>query len=69
MVDFRKLNEKSVAEPFYMPTCEEVIARLGPAKFLTKLDLAKGFHQIPPSFESLLPIHAAHSVIQIKTKV
>ncbi len=52
VVDFRKLNEKSVAEPFYMPICEEVIARLGPAKFLTKLDLAKGFHQIPMAPES-----------------
>ncbi len=46
-VDF--LNSITVAEPFYMPSTEEVIARLGVAKFLSKVDLAKGFHQIPMS--------------------
>ena len=48
-VDFRKLNFITVAEPFYMPSTEAVIARLGAAKFLSKVDLAKSFHQIPMS--------------------
>ena len=30
-----------------MPLTEEVIARLGQVQFLSKLDLAKGFHQVP----------------------
>ena len=47
VVDYRKLNSVTVYDPFYMPSTEEVIARLGQAQFLSKLDLAKGFHQVP----------------------
>ena len=34
-------------DPFYMALTEEVIARLCQVQFLSKLDLAKGFHQVP----------------------
>lgn len=47
VVDFRKINSVTIVEPFYMPSTEEVIARLGSASFLSKVDLAKGFHQVP----------------------
>ncbi len=30
-----------------MPTIEEVISKLGHAKYFSKLDLTKDFHQIP----------------------
>ncbi len=49
VVDFCKLNTITVAEPFYMPSTEEEIARLGATKYLSKVDLAKGFHQISMS--------------------
>ena len=42
VVDYRKLNSVTVYDPFYMPSTEEVIARLGQAQFLSKLDLNIG---------------------------
>ncbi len=52
VVDFRKLNAITEPEPFMMPTVDHVIAQLGAAKFLSKLDLLKGFHQVPLTEES-----------------
>ena len=45
-VDFRKLNAITEPDPFYMPAVDEVIDKLGEAKYLSKLDLSKGFYQI-----------------------
>ena len=39
-------------DTFYVPSTEEVIARLGQVQFLSKLDLAKGFHQVPMAYNS-----------------
>ncbi len=47
VVDFRKLNTVTVPEPFQMPTIQAIIAKLGSAAVLSKLDLVKGFHQVP----------------------
>ncbi len=52
VVDYRKLNQVTEDEPFYMPSTEEISARLGAAHCFSKLDLAKGFHQIPMAKES-----------------
>ncbi len=52
VVDYRKLNQVTEDEPLYMPSTEEILARLGAAHYLSKLDLAKGFHQIPMAEES-----------------
>ena len=52
VVYYRKLNSVTVYDHFYMPSTEEMIARLGQAKFLSKLDLAKGFHQVPMTDDS-----------------
>ncbi len=46
-IDFRKLNSVTVPDPYYMPTVDELIGKVGEEKFLTKLDLAKGFYQVP----------------------
>ena len=48
----RKLNLVTLAEPFQMPTITEIISRLGNATYLSKLDLMKGFHQVPVDPES-----------------
>ncbi len=47
VVDYRKLNSVTVPEPFQMPTVTEIVSRLGNAVYLSKLDLMKGFHQVP----------------------
>ena len=46
-VDYRKLNAVSQLEAYPMPRIEDLLDRLGKAKFLTTLDLAKGYWQIP----------------------
>ena len=45
--DFRKLNAVTVPDPFPMPRVETLINRVGQAKFLTKLDMTKGYWQVP----------------------
>ena len=47
VVDFKKLNSVTIPEPFAMPTIDSIVAQLGSASFLSKLDLLKGFHQVP----------------------
>lgn len=47
VVDFKKLNNVTVPEPFKMPTIDSIVSQLGSATFLSKIDLLKGFHQVP----------------------
>ncbi len=46
-VDFSKLNAVSAFDPYPMPRVDELIERLGKAKYLSTLDLCKGYWQIP----------------------
>ena len=46
-VDFRRINAVSVPDPYLMPRVDEIIDRLGKAQSLSKLDLNKGFRQVP----------------------
>ena len=46
-VDYRGLNSKTVFDPQPMPKIEDVLNKLGKAKYLSKLDLTKGYWQIP----------------------
>lgn len=46
-VDYRKLNSQSRVDPYPVPRVDELIDRLGNAKFLTTLDLARGYWQVP----------------------
>ena len=45
--DFRKLNEVSLFDAYPMPRVDELIERLGPAQFISTLDLTKGYWQVP----------------------
>ncbi len=47
VIDFKKLNAITVREPFTMPSVEDIISKLGSATVLSKIDLQKGFHQVP----------------------
>lgn len=47
VIDYRKLNEKSLADAYPLPNITEVLDQLGSAKYFSVLDLASGFHQIP----------------------
>ncbi len=47
VIDFRKLNQVTVREPFTMPSIDDIICQLGNASILSKMDLLKGFYQVP----------------------
>ena len=46
-VDYRKLNNNLKREVFHIPTFDELSCKLSDVKYLTKLDAASGFFQIP----------------------
>lgn len=45
--DFRKVNSVTVADAFPLPHIDDCIDNLGGAKYITKLDLLKGYWQVP----------------------
>ena len=46
-IDFRRINKVTQPDPYTMPRVDEMIAQLGKARYLSKLDHNKGFYQIP----------------------
>ena len=46
-IDFRAVNAVTQPDPYQMPLNEEILDRLASARFISKVDLNKGFHQIP----------------------
>ena len=46
-VDYRGLNSKTVFDPQQMPKIDDILNKLSKAKYLTKIDLTKGYWQIP----------------------
>ncbi|KAL0176818.1 hypothetical protein M9458_029148, partial [Cirrhinus mrigala] len=45
--DFRRLNEVSQFDGYPMPRVDELLDRLGRARYITTLDLTKGYWQVP----------------------
>lgn len=45
--DFRKVNAVTKPDSFPLPRMEDCVDRVGSAKFVTKLDLLKGYWQVP----------------------
>ena len=52
-VDMRMVNSRTEVDPFPLPRIEELIDRVGSAKYLTKLDMVKGYWQVPLDSESI----------------
>ena len=46
-VDYRKLNKVTADDVYQMPRVEEILEKVGSAKFITTLDLSKGYYQVP----------------------
>lgn len=46
VVDFRKLNDKTLSEVFPLPNITEILDQLGNSKFFSTIDLASGYHQV-----------------------
>ena len=52
-VDYRRLNSLTRQTPFYMPRIDKVLEGVGQASFISKLDLTKGYYQIPVRAEDI----------------
>ena len=52
-VDFRKLNKITEVDPEPMTTAEDLFQRLSGKKYLSKIDLTKGYWQIPVAPEDV----------------
>ena len=46
-VDFRRLNSVTPADAYPMPRADELIDRIAKTKYITTLDLSKGYWQVP----------------------
>lgn len=52
VIDYRKLNDKTVDDKYPIPQMEEILDNLGKSEYFTTLDLKSGFHQIPMDIKS-----------------
>ena len=46
-MDFRRINPVTIPDPFRMPLIDDILDNVGDCPYLSKLDLAKGFYQVP----------------------
>ena len=46
VIDYCKLNEKTIPDAYPLPNITEILEQVGEAKFFSVFDLASGFHQI-----------------------
>ena len=51
-VDYRRLNHVTKPDPYPMPRVDDLLHRLGQAKYISSLDLMKGYWQVPVHPES-----------------
>lgn len=53
VIDYRKLNEKTIDDKFPLPNITDLLDKLGKCQYFTTLDLASGFHQIEMKEEDI----------------
>lgn len=53
VIDYRKLNSKTISDKYPIPDTSTVLANLGKSKYFSTLDLASGFHQVPMSEQDI----------------
>ena len=46
-LDFRDLNKQTIFDPVLMPRMDEVLNKVSKARYISKLDLTKGYWQVP----------------------
>src|SRR5687768_17855995 len=46
-IDYRVLNEMTIADSYPMVRIDETLDQLGKAKYFSKLDMVEGYYQIP----------------------
>lgn len=53
VVDFRKLNDKTIDDKYPIPNIADVLDKLGNCHYFTTLDLASGFYQVEMNPEDI----------------
>lgn len=53
VVDYRKINEKTIDDRYPLPNINDILDKLGKCQYFTTLDLASGFHQIEMDPDSI----------------
>ncbi|XP_050314887.1 uncharacterized protein LOC126749236 [Anthonomus grandis grandis] len=53
VIDYRKLNEKTIGDRYPIPNITDILDKLGRCNYFTTIDLASGFHQIEMDPESI----------------
>jgi Reverse transcriptase (RNA-dependent DNA polymerase) len=61
-VDYRGLNEITIRNSYPLPLMEELLDRLHGARYFSKLDLQKGYHQVRVADQDI------HKTAFIKTR-
>ena len=56
-IDYRKVNDLTVPDARPLPRVDDLIDKIGAARFKTKIDLSRGYWQVPLDDESV-PISA-----------
>lgn len=46
VIDYRKLNERTIDDKYPLPNITDILDKLGKSQYFTTLDLANGFHQL-----------------------
>ena len=46
-IDFRQVNALSKVDPYPMPRIDELVERLGKAKYISTIDLSRDYWQVP----------------------
>ncbi|KAJ2947350.1 hypothetical protein O0L34_g17078 [Tuta absoluta] len=46
VVDYRRLNDRTIEDKYPLPNINDILDRLGRAQYFTTLDLASGYHQV-----------------------
>lgn len=46
VIDYRRLNDKTIEDKYPLPNINDILDRLGRAQYFTTLDLASGYHQV-----------------------
>jgi len=46
-LDYRKLNSVTIPDSYYIPLIDDILDQVREAMYLSKLDLSKGFYQVP----------------------
>nr|CAH7733080.1 unnamed protein product [Callosobruchus chinensis] len=53
VVDYRRLNEKTIGDRYPLPNITDLLDKLGRCQYFSTLDLASGFHQIEMAEEDI----------------